>query len=303
MAMAGRSILLTGSGSGIGRAAALLFAGEGGRVAVVDQDEDEAQATANSIRQNGGEALAIGADVSREADCRGMVQRALAAYGRLDVAFNNAGIGASGFAVADEEEVAWSRLIDVNLKGIFLAMKYEIPAMVGAGGGAIVNTASVAGLVGERGIGAYSASKHGVVGLTRTAALDYIGQGVRINAVCPGATRTRMFGELVSGPESGVLHLVAPPDRQNRGTGRDCTRRPVSCFRRRLFHRRPGAGGRWRVDRAIVSPAESNKRHRPAALRSNTARRLRLSSVGGLHDTYRTMYGKHRKMRERAGCA
>jgi len=204
---AGRGILVTGSGSGIGRAAALLFAGEGGWVAVVDQDEDEAQATANSIRQNGGEALAIGADVSREADCRGMVQRALAAYGRLDVAFNNAGIGASGFAVADEEEVAWSRLIDVNLKGIFLAMKYEIPAMVGAGGGAIVNTASVAGLVGERGIGAYSASKHGVVGLTRTAALDYIGQGVRINAVCPGATRTRMLANWFQDPkvESFIL--------------------------------------------------------------------------------------------------
>jgi NAD(P)-dependent dehydrogenase (short-subunit alcohol dehydrogenase family) len=204
---AGRGILVTGSGSGIGRAAALLFAGEGGRVAVVDQDEDEAQATANSIRQNGGEALAIGADVSREADCRGMVQRALAAYGRLDVAFNNAGIGASGFAVADEEEVAWSRLIDVNLKGIFLAMKYEIPAMVGAGGGAIVNTASVAGLVGERGIGAYSASKHGVVGLTRAAALDYIGQGVRINAVCPGATRTRMLANWFQDPkvESFIL--------------------------------------------------------------------------------------------------
>ena len=182
---AGRSILVTGAGSGIGRAAAQLFANEGGRVAVVDQDENEALATVASIRQAGGEALAIGADVSREADCRGMVERALAAYGRLHVAFNNAGIGASGFAVADEEEVTWSRLIDVNLKGIFLAMKYEIPAMVGAGGGAIVNTASVAGLVGERGIGAYSASKHGVVGLTRTAALDYIGQGVRINAVCP----------------------------------------------------------------------------------------------------------------------
>ena len=190
---AGRGILVTGAGSGIGRAAAQLFANEGGRVAVVDQDENEAQATVTSIRQAGGEALAIGADVSREADCRGMVERALAAYGRLHVAFNNAGIGASGFAVADEEEVTWSRLIDVNLKGIFLAMKYEIPAMVSAGGGAIVNTASVAGLVGERGIGAYSASKHGVVGLTRSAALDYIGQGVRINAVCPGATRTRIL--------------------------------------------------------------------------------------------------------------
>jgi NAD(P)-dependent dehydrogenase (short-subunit alcohol dehydrogenase family) len=204
---AGRGVLVTGAGSGIGRAAAQLFANEGGRVVVVDQDEHEAQATVTSIRQAGGEALAIGADVSREADCRGMVERALAAYGRLHVAFNNAGIGASGFAVADEEEVTWSRLIDVNLKGIFLGMKYEIPAMVGAGGGAIVNTASVAGLVGERGIGAYSASKHGVVGLTRTAALDYIGQGVRINAVCPGATRTRILASWFQDPkvESFIL--------------------------------------------------------------------------------------------------
>ena len=204
---AGRGILVTGAGSGIGRAAAQLFADEGGRVVVVDQDENEAQATVTSIRQAGGEALAIGADVSREADCRGMVERALAAYGRLHVAFNNAGIGASGFAVADEEEVTWSRLVDVNLKGIFLGMKYEIPAMVGAGGGAIVNTASVAGLVGERGIGAYSASKHGVVGLTRTAALDYIGQGVRINAVCPGATRTRILASWFQDPkvESFIL--------------------------------------------------------------------------------------------------
>ena len=204
---AGRGILVTGAGSGIGRAAAQLFANEGGRVVVVDQDENEAQATVTSIRQAGGEALAIGADVSREADCRGMVERALAAYGRLHVAFNNAGIGASGFAVADEEEVTWSRVIDVNLKGIFLAMKYEIPAMVSAGGGAIVNTASVAGLVGERGIGAYAASKHGVVGLTRTAALDYIGRGVRINAVCPGATRTQILANWFQDPkvESFIL--------------------------------------------------------------------------------------------------
>jgi NAD(P)-dependent dehydrogenase (short-subunit alcohol dehydrogenase family) len=208
---AGRGILVTGAGSGIGRAAAQLFANEGGRVVVVDQDENEAQATVTSIRQAGGDALAIGADVSREADCRGMVERALAAYGRLHVAFNNAGIGASGFAVADEEEVTWSRLIDVNLKGIFLAMKYEIPAMVAAGGGAIVNTASVAGLVGERGIGAYAASKHGVVGLTRTAALDYIGLGVRINAVCPGATRTRMLANWFQDPKVEQFILSRHP--------------------------------------------------------------------------------------------
>jgi NAD(P)-dependent dehydrogenase (short-subunit alcohol dehydrogenase family) len=208
---AGRGILVTGAGSGIGRAAAQLFAKDGGRLIVVDQDEGEAEATATSIREAGGEALAIGADVSREADCRAMVERALDAYGRLHVAFNNAGVGASGFAVADEEEVTWSRLIDVNLKGIFLGMKYQIPAMIGAGGGAIVNTASVAGLVGERGIGAYSASKHGVVGLTRTAALDYIGQGVRINAVCPGATRTRLLANWFQDPQVEAFILSRHP--------------------------------------------------------------------------------------------
>src|SRR5580693_8343970 len=202
-----RSVLVTGAGSGIGRATSQLFAAEGARVVAVDQNEADAEKTVALIKEVGGDALAIAADVSSEADCRGMVERTVAAYGKLNIAFNNAGVGASGFAVADEEEVAWDRLIDVNLKGIFLGMKYEIPAMVSAGGGAIVNTASVAGLVGERGIGAYSASKHGVVGLTRTAALDYIGQGVRINAVCPGATRTRILANWFQDPkvESFIL--------------------------------------------------------------------------------------------------
>jgi NAD(P)-dependent dehydrogenase (short-subunit alcohol dehydrogenase family) len=202
-----RGVLVTGAGSGIGRAAARLFAAEGGRVTAVDRSEADLAATVEAIRDAGGQAQAVTADVSREADCRAMIDRALETYGRLHVAFNNAGVGASGFAVADEEEVAFSRLIDINLKGIFLAMKYEIPEMVKAGGGAIVNTASVAGLVGERGIGAYAASKHGVVGLTRTAALDYIGQGVRINAVCPGATRTRLLADWFQDPkvESFIL--------------------------------------------------------------------------------------------------
>jgi NAD(P)-dependent dehydrogenase (short-subunit alcohol dehydrogenase family) len=207
----GRSVLVTGAGLGIGRAAALLFAKEGGRLVVVDQNEADAQATVSLIHDAGGEAFAVRADVSREADCRAMVERALDAYGRLHVAFNNAGVGASGFAVADEEEVAWSRLIDVNLKGIFLSMKHEIPAMSAAGGGAIVNTASVAGLVGERGIGAYSASKHGVVGLTRTAALDYIGQGIRINAVCPGATRTQLLANWFQDPKVEAFILSRHP--------------------------------------------------------------------------------------------
>ncbi|MDR3422169.1 MAG: glucose 1-dehydrogenase [Xanthobacteraceae bacterium] len=198
---ADRNVLITGAGSGIGRATALLFAQEGARLVVVDQNEADAQKTAALIRDAGGEAFAIGADVSRDADCRAMVERAVAAYGRLHVAFNNAGIGASGFALADEEEVTWDRLIDVNLKGVFLSMKHEIVAMLAAGGGVIVNTASAAGLVGERGIGIYTASKHGVVGLTKTTALDYIGQNIRINAVCPGATRTPMLAAWFQDPK------------------------------------------------------------------------------------------------------
>lgn len=206
-----RSVLVTGAGAGIGRAAALLFAAEGGRVVVVDQNEADAQATVSLIRDAGGEAFAVAADVSREADCRAMVERTLAAYGRLQVAFNNAGVGGSGFPIGDEEEVAWDRVIGINLKGVFLSMKYEIPALLAAGGGAIVNTASVAGLVGERGIGVYSASKHGVVGLTRSAALDYIGHGIRINAVCPGATRTQLLANWFQDPKVEEFILSRHP--------------------------------------------------------------------------------------------
>jgi NAD(P)-dependent dehydrogenase (short-subunit alcohol dehydrogenase family) len=206
-----RSVLVTGAGSGIGRATAQLFAAEGAHVVAVDQNEADAEKTVDLINEAGGDALAIAVDVSREADCRDMVERTVAAYGKLNIAFNNAGVGASGFAVADEEEIAFSRVIDVNLKGVFLSMKYEIPAMLAAGGGAIVNTASVAGLVGERGIGAYAASKHGVVGITRTAALDYIGRGIRINAVCPGATRTRILADWFQDPKVEQFILSRHP--------------------------------------------------------------------------------------------
>jgi NAD(P)-dependent dehydrogenase (short-subunit alcohol dehydrogenase family) len=207
----GKTVLVTGAGSGIGRAASLLFAGEGGRVVLVDRYEADAQAVASEIGRAGDEAITFGADVRRGEDCKAMVERALDAFGRLDVAFNNAGVGGSGFPMAEEEDVHFDEVVAVNLRGIFLSMKHEIPAMARTGGGAIVNTASVAGLIGEPGIASYAASKHGVVGLTRTAALDHIKEGVRINAVCPGATRTPLLEKWFQDPTVEAFVMARHP--------------------------------------------------------------------------------------------
>lgn len=194
-------VLVTGAAGGIGRAAAMAFAAEGARVVAADLNEADGRRTVELIREQGGEAVFAATDVSKAADCDAMVKRAVATFGRLDIAFNNAGIGSTGFALAEEEEVAWDRTIAINLKGVYLSMKSEIPAMLEAGGGTIVNTASVAGLVGNPGLGSYCAAKHGVVGLTRAAALDYIAKGIRINAVCPGATRTPLLESWFQNPE------------------------------------------------------------------------------------------------------
>ena len=195
----GKVVLVTGGGSGLGRAAVLLLAGAGARVAVADLDEAMGAETVAKVREAGGEAEFVRTDVTREADVAALVSRVVDTWGRLDGAINNAGITGPYKYTPEYTLDEWNQVFAVNLTGIFLGLKYEIPQMVRQGGGAIVNTSSGAGLVGFAGLPAYVASKHGVLGLTRAAALEYVKAGVRVNAVCPGSTRTPMLEGFMGG--------------------------------------------------------------------------------------------------------
>lgn len=194
----GKVALITGGGGGIGRATAVGFAERGAKVFVVDADAAANDATAGIVRQNGGDATALRADVTSSAETQAYIQACLAAYGRIDCFFNNAGIEGQLSPMPDYDEAMFDRVMAVNVKGVFLGMKHVLPVMLKQGSGTIVNTASTAALFGTSGMIAYIGSKHAVLGMTKSASIDVARQGIRINAVCPGPVETRMMRSIES---------------------------------------------------------------------------------------------------------
>lgn len=208
-----KTVIITGAANGIGKATAIAFGERGANVVVADIVGTSE--TVNAITLAGGKAIGVKCDISKESDVKAMVEKTIATYGKLDYAFNNAGIEGVMTLTQDYTEEAWQRTIDVNLKGVWLCMKYEILEMLKTGGGSIVNCASIAGLVGFFGASAYVASKHGVVGMTKTAALENAKTGIRINAICPGVIHTPMIDRYTKGDKQieSQLASAAPMSR------------------------------------------------------------------------------------------
>jgi NAD(P)-dependent dehydrogenase (short-subunit alcohol dehydrogenase family) len=216
MKLAGKIALVTGAGSGIGQAIALLFAAEGAHVGVADFSATGGNATVEQIRAGGGEAEFFPVDVSRSAEVKRTVDGVLQRWGKLDVLCNNAGIGVAA-TVVDTAEEDWDRTLAVDLKGVFLGCKYAIPPMIAHGGGVIVNTASVAGQVGVLNRAAYCAAKAGVVGLTKSVAVDFVGQNIRINAICPGTVDSPWIQKILSAQPDPVAERQRMVERQPMG--------------------------------------------------------------------------------------
>lgn len=208
--LVGKVALVTGGSTGIGRSASLELARQGATVVVSDINAQEAEATVKSIREHGGEGVFMPSNVAKASEVEALVASIVERYGRLDCAFNNAGIGGPmGVPIHELVEADWEQVANINLKGVWLCMKYEIAQMLKQGAGAIVNTASIWGLVGAAGAGAYVASKHGVAGLTKAAALEYAAKGIRINAVCPGTIRTPILDPLIEANPDVIAQLAA----------------------------------------------------------------------------------------------
>jgi len=211
MRLADKVAIITGAAGGIGRATAILFAQEGAKVVVVDYAPEGGQETVEMIRRDGGEAIFVETDISKAAAVEKMVQKVVETYGRIDVLFNNAAVTIPA-SVVDATEEVWDKTMDIDLKGVFLPSKYAIPHMIRGGGGAVVNTASMCGLVASRNQAPYSAAKGGVIALTRQMAIDYASHNIRVNSICPSEVRTPMFLGFINrapDPEKKMQELVA----------------------------------------------------------------------------------------------
>jgi NAD(P)-dependent dehydrogenase (short-subunit alcohol dehydrogenase family) len=205
---AGKVALVTGAGSGIGLATAQAFAEAGASVVLADSREDTVRAATEGLTASGGKALAVRCDVTDDAQVASMIARTVATFGRLDAAFNNAGVMQRRVDTAEISDDEWDRVMAINLRGVWSCMKHELRQMLRNGGGAIVNNSSIGGVVGNPGLAAYHAAKHGVLGLTKTAALEYATKGIRINAVCPGSINTPMAHSLTGGDPKVLAELV-----------------------------------------------------------------------------------------------
>ncbi len=208
---AGKVALVTGGNAGIGRATAIEFARQGAKVVVSGRRDKEGNEVIAEIKAAGGDAIFVKANVSKESDVQALIEKTLTTYGRLDFAFNNAGVEQSFSSLPEQAEETFDQIMDINVKGVWLSMKHQIPAMLKNGGGAIVNNSSVAGVIGMATVPIYVASKHAVVGLPKSVALDYAKQNVRVNSVAPGAVETRMFLDFAAAPEIRQMLESAHP--------------------------------------------------------------------------------------------